>query len=157
MKKNLSLISVLLAALIATSCAHNSKVEQKVESEISAVPAQKTESLSQTIKAQINSSNLSSEQKEKLLGLVEKTHAKQVALTDEIERTKVVMVQTVLAPKMNKREFKILKNKIKSLDKERLELGFTTIAEVRKIIAPNASTQDREIYKAVIENRLRGF
>ena len=157
MKKNLSLMTVLLAALVASSCAHTNKTEQKLEKEVKEVLAEKTKSISETINDQIKASNLSADQKTKLLALEEKSHAKHVALIDEIERTKVVLIQTVLAPNMSQKEFKILKNKIRLLEKQRLENGFATAIEARKIIAPTASTQNNEVYKAVIENRLRGF
>lgn len=157
MKKNLSLLTTLVAALIISSCAHNKTTQQKVEAEIKEVPASQTKSIAATIKEQITASSLSAEQKEKLMALEEKAHAEHIALTDELERTKVVMIQTVLEPKMSQKEFNILKNKITTLDKKRLANGFRNAAEVRKIIAPTATSQDRMIYKAVIENRLRGF
>lgn len=157
MKKNLSLLTTLVAALIISSCAHNNATEQKVETEIKDVPASQTQSIAATIKEQITASALSAEQKEKLMALEDKAHKEHMAVTDEIERTKVVMIQTVLEPKMSQKEFNILKNKIIALDKKRLDNGFKTAAEVRKIIAPTATAQDRLLYKAVIENRLRGF
>ncbi|MEA9356056.1 hypothetical protein SHI21_07585 [Bacteriovorax sp. PP10] len=157
MKKNLTLLTTLAAALIISSCAHNKATEQKVENEIKEVPSSQTKSITGTIKEQIAASSLSAEQKEKLMALEEKAHAEHTALTDELERTKVVMIQTVLEPKMSQKEFNILKNKITALDKKRLANGFRNAAEVRKIIAPTATTQDKMIYKAVIENRLRGF
>lgn len=155
MKKNFSLLTTLAAALIISSCAHNNATEKKVEAEIKEVPASQT--IAATIKEQIAASSLSAEQKEKLMALEEKAHAEQAAITDELERTKIVMIQTVLEPKMSQKEFNILKNKITALDKKRLANGFRNAAEVRKIIAPKATSQDRMIYKAVIENRLRGF
>lgn len=157
MKKNLSLLTTLVAALIISSCAHNKATEKKVEAEIKEVSPAQTKSIGATIKEQISASTLTAEQKEKLMALEEKAHSEHAALTDEIERTKVVMIQTVLEPKMSQKEFNILKNKIIALDKKRLDNGFRNAAEVRKIIAPTATTQDRMIYKAVIENRLRGF
>lgn len=154
--KAISFLATLTAALIISSCA-NHKTQQKVEAEINNVQPSQTKSIAQTIKEQISASNLTSEQKEKLMTLEQKAHSDYVALTDEIERTKVVMIQTILEPKMNQNEFKILKNKIISLDKKRLDNGLRTISEVRKIIAPTATSEDKLIYKAVIENRLRGF
>lgn len=154
MKKILSL-SALAIALIASSCASN-KVEQKVEQEIKAVPAQKT--VDETVREQIKASTLTQEQKDKLMALEEKAQAERKAINEEIEKTKVVLVETALSPKMNEREFNVLKKKIQTLDKQRMENGFRTLREVRKIIAPKAvAPEHHEIYKAVIENRLRGF
>lgn len=157
MKKNLALLVSMLAALIVSSCASNTATEQKIEKEISEVPVQKTKTISENIKEQINASGLTVEQKDKLMKLQEKSHTEYKAITEEIEKTKVVLIQTVLAPKMSDREFSILKNKIKALDKKRMDNGFKTASEVRKIISPEAKTEEREIYKAVLENHLRGF
>lgn len=157
MKKNFSLLATLAVTIIISSCAHNKATEQKIENEIKNVTSPQTKSIAETVKEQIATSNLSAEQKQKLVELEEKAHAEHLAITDEIERTKVVMIQTVLEPKMNQKEFSILKNKIIALDKKRLANGFKNAAEVRKIIAPSATSEDRLIYKAVIENRLRGF
>lgn len=158
MKKNLSLVTIVLSALVLSACASNkAATEQKIEKEIKEVPVQKTKSIDETVKEQIKASSLTQEQKDKLLALEEKAHAEREAITAEIEKTKVVMLETVLAPKMNEKEFSVLRNKIRSLDKQRMDNGFKTLREVRKIINPSKPTEHQEIYKAVIENRLRGF
>lgn len=157
MKKNLSLLITVLAALMVSSCSSNKVAEQKIEKEIKEVPASQAKAIGATIKEKIAASALTAEQKEKLMALEEKARAEHAVITDEIERAKVVMIETVLAPKMSQREFSILKNKITTLDKKRLANGFKNATEVRKIIAPTASSEDRMIYKEVIENRLRGF
>lgn len=93
------------------------------------------------------------------MALEEKAHANRMAVTEEIEKAKVVLIHTVLAPKMNQREYSLLKKKITELDKKRLADGFKFAADVRKVINPSSTTSvhEQEIYKAVIENRLRGF
>lgn len=156
MKKNLSLIALMALTLIASSCASNT-VEKKIDQEIKDVPASETKSIAKTVKEQIAASGLTEEQKTKLMALEEKAHADHVAVTEEIEKTKIVFIQTLLAPKMSQREYSVLKKKLTELDKKRLDNGFKVAAEVRKIINPAANTHEREIYKAVIENRLRGF
>lgn len=157
MKKNLSLIAIVATTLIASSCASNKNVENKIDQEIQNVHASEIKSIPQTIKEQITASGLSVEQKAKLMALEERAHADNVAITEEIEKTKVIFIQTVLAPKMSQREYSVLKKKLTNLDKKRLNNGFKVAAEVREIINPASNTQEREIYKAVIENRLRGF
>ena len=156
MKKSLSLIAMMAAALLVSSCARNKTTSEKVEQEVKAVPASMTKSIEHTVKEQIQASTLSQDKKDKLLALEEKAAAERKEITEEIEKTKVVMIETVLAPKMNEKEFNTLRNKIKALDKKRLDNGFRTLREVRKIIDPK-SAEHQEIYKAVIENRLRGF
>ena len=157
MKKNLSLILLFATTFIISSCATNKNIEKKIDQEVQAVTDSETISIANTVKEQINTSNLSVEQKTKLMALEEKAHADHVALNEEIEKTKVVFIQTIMDPKMNKNEFSLLKKKLTELDKKRLSNGFKVAGEVRKIINPTTNTKDREIYKAVIENRLRGL
>lgn len=156
MKKSLSLIAMLAAALVVSSCASNKTTSEKVEQKVKAVPASMTKSIEHTVKEQIQTSTLSQDKKDKLLALEEKAAAERKEITEEIEKTKVVMIETVLAPKMNEKEFNSLRSKIIALDKKRLDNGFKTLREVRNIIDPK-SAEHQEIYKAVIENRLRGF
>ena len=159
MNKNLLLLTCLMSAFAISSCAHNKNAEQKIENEMKEVSSSQTKSIDKTIKEQISSSNLTDQQKEKLMVLEEKAHAENVAITEEIEKAKVVLIQTVLAPKMSQREFSILKKKIRNLDKKRLENGLKAITEVRKIVNPESTTSANhaDLYKVIIENRLRGF
>ncbi len=156
MKKNLSLIALFALTLGVSSCA-TSNVDKKINQEINAVTASEANSIPRTVKEQINLSGLTVEQKQKLMALEEKAHAEHVAVTEEIEKAKVVLIQTIMSPKMNQREFLAIKKKITALDKQRLNNGFKVAEEVRKIINPSANTEEREVYKAVIENRLKGF
>lgn len=155
--KRMSLAIVM--ALSLASCAQNQVAKEKVEQEIRELPdnakLQKA-SIQERIKS---STSLTEEQKTKLLKLEEEAHASNKALTEEIEKAKIVLVETILQPKLNKQEVKILKKKIADLDKKRLQEGFKKIHEVRNIIAPKQDTSphEHEIYKAVIENRLRGY
>ncbi len=157
MKKNLSLASILMVAALISSCAGNrTTTQQEVDKEVKAVPASMTKSLAETVKEQINASSLPQDKKDKLHALEEKAIAERTAINEEIEKTKVVMIETVLAPKMDEKKLNTLKNKIRSLDQKRLENGMRTLREVRKIIDPKVA-EHHEIYKAVIENRLRGL
>ena len=157
MKKNLSLITLFAATIIFSSCASNKNVEKKIDQEISDVSKSETKSIPRTVKEQINTSALTVEQKEKLMNLEDKAHAEYIAITEEIEKAKVVLIQTIMSPKMNQREFSVVKKKITALDKKRLSNGFKVAEDVRKIINPSANVKEKEIYKTVIENRLRTF
>lgn len=154
MKKNI--LAALLLSLALASCANNAKMEQSIEKKIEEVPTT-TRPLNETIKEKITASALTADQKEKLMALEEKAHAEHTAVTEEIEKTKVVILETVLSPKMKQSELRALKNKLRSLDKQRMENGFATIDQVRKIIAPEKNVQHTEVYKAILENRFRGI
>ncbi len=157
MKRHLTLLVSLFLVASLTGCAHKA-VEQKVDKNISEVIVQKNVTVGETARDLINKSDkLTEVQKKKLLEVQEKTHAQNVALREELEKTKVVLMQTVLEPKMNQSEFKLLKKKINKLEKQRLENGFKAISEVRNIIEPKKNVESREIYKNLINSHLQEF
>lgn len=158
MKKSLLLLTLVATSLVFSSCASNSRVEKKINQEIKDVPVSETQALTQQIKDKIATSNMTAEQKKKLMELEERAHIEKTAITEEIEKTKVVFIQTILSPKMNQREYLVLKKKLTDLNAKRLNNGFKIAEEVRKVVNPSSkTTEEQEIYKAVIENRLRGF
>ncbi|MDD4973314.1 MAG: hypothetical protein PHY93_03140 [Bacteriovorax sp.] len=162
MKRNLTLLVMVffITSLVASlsSCAQHQVAEQKVEKEIKEVTINPSESTAVTAREFImKSDKLTDSQKKKLLELQEKTHALSDALKEEIEKTKIVLIQTVLEPKMNEREFAILKKKISKLEKKRMENGFNAIADARKIIEPRKNIQGREFYQSLLHNHLQEF
>jgi hypothetical protein len=156
MKRNFTLLIVPFLIMTLSSCAQHQLAEQKVEKEIKAVTIEKSGVPAPTTRDFItNSDKLTNSQKIKLLELQEKTHAISDALKEEIEKTKIVLIQTVLEPKMNEHEFSILKKKITKLEKKRMENGFSAIAEARKIIEPRKNIQGREFYQSLLHNHLQ--
>jgi fructose-specific phosphotransferase system component IIB len=105
----------------------------------------------------MNSNSLTETQKTKLIELQSKVHAENSIIKEQIEKAKQVMVQTVLEPKMNEREFKILKKKITVLEKKRMENGFNAITEARLIINPKSNLDESAVYKTYMIKRLQEF
>ncbi|MBC7540435.1 MAG: hypothetical protein H7281_16545 [Bacteriovorax sp.] len=158
MKKILTLLAPVFLMVSLSSCAQHKIAEQKVEKEIKEVVIVKTEPAAVTARDFImKSDKLTDVQKGKLLALQEKTHAQSVSLREEIEKTRVVLIQTVLEPKMNQHEYSILKKKITSLEKKRMENGFKAISEARNIIEPKQIVENREFYKSLIRNHLQEY
>lgn len=92
MKKNI--LTALLLSITLASCASNTKTQEVVEKKIEEVQTPLPLALNDTIMEKISSSNLSKEQKDKLVALEKTSRAKYLAITDELEKTKVVMVDT---------------------------------------------------------------
>lgn len=104
-----------------------------------------------------NSKELSQGQKDKLLALQEATMTKVKALREEIETSKLALVQIALEPKMSRKEYNALKKKITKLEKERMETGFKAIEQARDIIDPAVSNQGKAFSKAFINTHLIEF
>lgn len=157
MKNTLLLSLTLLFSLALTSCAGH-KTQHHIEEEMKAVKVDEKTSPAMTAKETItNSQELTADQKTKLLALSQKTSAKINELKTEIEKAKIVLVQTALEPKMNRKEYRALKKKITKLEKERMDLGFKAVDEARDIIDPAKNNQARNFNKAFINTRLLEF
>ena len=156
MKRNLKLLVTLFAVTSLSSCAGHRLAEQKIEQEIKEVSIEKNVSIGSTARDTImKSDKLTEVQKNSLMELETKTHALNVALKEQIEKTKIVLIQTVLEPKMNQKEYSILKKKIVALEKKKMENGFKAITEARNIIEPKMNVENREMIKAYMFNHLQ--
>ena len=147
MKKiNLLAMGLVLMGILG-GCANQKAAEEKVEKKITEVPAIKALNYSEEARDFINKSEkLSADQKKLLLGIQEKAHLRSEQLKEEIEKVKVVLSQTIIEPKMNYREFGILKKKLTTLEKQRVENSLKAITEVRNVIEPVIPFSDRGYY-----------
>ncbi len=158
MKSKMTVIISVLLVLSITGCAQHKAAEKNVEKEMKQVSVPKSETVAETAHDMImNSNKLTADQKKKLLSLEEKTFAKNTAIKEELDRAKLVLIQTVLEPKMNKREYGILKKKITKLEKERMDNGFKAILEARGIIEPKADVDGKDFYKAYLHRHLQDY
>lgn len=158
MKRYLTLLVTVLALASLTGCAEHKVAEQKVEKEMKEVSIPAKETIAESAHDLImKSDKLTDVQKKKLLELQEKTHTQSVSLTEQIEKAKMVLIQTVLEPKMNEHEYAILKKKISKLEKERMENGFKAMKEARNIIDPKKNVEGSQFYKAYLHSHLQEF
>lgn len=150
--------TILLFLLFSSGCAENSIAKKKVEAEIQNVMIQPREDVVVTPRELIlNSPDLTSVQKDKLLIIEENNRDKYRKLTDEIEKTKIVMIQTILKPKMNQYEYQVLKKRLLKLDQERIDNGFASIAKVRDIIAPMEQLQKTKFDDIFFHDMVKGM
>ena len=158
MKKSILFITSLVLMGTLSSCAQQKVAEQKVEKEIQAVNLNASESTQEANRNFImNSDKLSVEQKKMLVELQTKTNEQMNETKKEIEKTRQVLIQTILEPKMNKREYSILKKKIVKLEKNRVENGFKALNEARNIIAPKDDAESREFFKAYMHKQIQVY
>ncbi|MDD4974565.1 MAG: hypothetical protein PHY93_09465 [Bacteriovorax sp.] len=138
-------IITLMAFIFLSSCTTQKLAEKKIEKEIQSETVVKQSDLAENAKNYIlQSETLSKLQKKDLLSLQDKTMAESKALNEEINKAKMVLIKTVLEPKVNEREVAILRKKIKKLSKKRMDLDFKSFDDARKIIDPLKEVRDRE-------------
>lgn len=146
MKKTISIAIVLiLFSMILFSCATQKAAEKKIEKEIQSETVVRREEVTESARDYIlRSETLSELQKKNLVSLFDKTNTELKAMSEEINKSKLVLVKTMLRPKVNEREVFILNKKIKKLSKKRMDSDFKSFDEARKIIDPLKEVRDRE-------------
>lgn len=147
---------MILISLTFSSCAAQKKANQKIDKEVQAVVIDRDKTPSDVARDYIlNSDRLSDSTKTRLLELQRNTKSKSDELTDKIEKTKIILIETVLEQKMSNREFGILKKKIAKLEKERMENGFEALNQARKIISPKGNVEELKFYRPYLHEHLQ--
>ncbi|MBC7537363.1 MAG: hypothetical protein H7281_00975 [Bacteriovorax sp.] len=146
MNKTITLLNfVLVSAFFLSSCTTQKIAEKKVENEIRIESVIKQSDVAENARDYIlKSESLSELQKKSLLKLQDKTIVESKALSEEMNNAKLVLIKTILEPKVNEREVSILSKKIKKLGKKRMDLDYKSFLEARKIIDPLKEVRDRE-------------
>ena len=103
----------------------------------------------------VKSDKLNEEQKKKLLDLQARVQSEVDSIKDEIEKTKLVLIKTIIEPKMNQREYSILRKRLNKLEQKRLDKGLKAMTEARNIIAPKADYESREFYRAYMHRHIQ--
>lgn len=149
------IMSLMILTVLISACASQKAAVKKVETEISQEPVAKETEVTQNVRDYIlNSKTISDQQKTELLTLQDKTSAQATALDEELNKARMILVRTVLQPRVNEREVSILRKKIKKLSRKSMELEYKAFAEARKIIDPMKEARDREfLYNSFIMRR----
>lgn len=144
MKMLTGFITSLLLVMLA-SCASQKAAVKKVETEIRNETVVKQEDVAANARAYItNSSKLTAEQKTSLLALQEKRQSEQKNISEEINKVKMVLIKTLMEPKVNRKEVSVLKKDLRKLGKKQIETSLAAFEEARKIISPMKDQQDKE-------------
>jgi hypothetical protein len=149
---------LLLSLIILSGCAQQKIAEGKIDKEVKAVVISKEITTDESTKNYIiKSDKLNDSQKIRLVDLQDNTKRLTGAVTEKIEKTKVVLLETVLEKKMSLREYDILKKKIVRLEKERVEIGFKALNEARNIINPRGDHDDFKYYSPYLHDHFGQF
>lgn len=156
--KIISVAPLLVASLVLIGCGSQKKAEIHIEKEIREVEINRPASGAELARDMINKNDkFSADQKQKLLNLQDKTVNKLAEIKDEIDKSRLVLIQTVLEPKMNNREYNILRKKITKLEKQKLDITFRAISDARDIIEPEKDEKNREFYRAFMHKHLQDY
>lgn len=139
------IISTLFLSLLISSCASQKSAKAKIEKEVQSETTVKRSEVTESARDYIEKSNtLSVTQKKDLISLFDRTNDEARKMTEEINKTKSVLIKTILQPYVNETDVSILNKKIKKLSQKRMDLDFKTFNDARKIIDPLKEERDRE-------------
>ncbi len=157
-KMLVTFFTTFIFMLTFSSCAQQKRMEQKIDKNIKEVVVPANESVAELARNYIaQSDKLTAEQKNKLLAVQEKFYQQNQTLKEEIEKSRLVLIQTVLEPKMNEREYSLLKKKIIKLENKRINNSFLAVSEARNIIGPKKEIENREYYRKILNSSLHEF
>ena len=135
---------------LMTSCAHDRKVNEKVEEEIQAqpiVPMGGALAL-ESRKLISESTSLSQEQKDRLLALHARMANEVGRIREEEGRVKMVFFKTILDPKSSDFEINNLKKRILDLDRSKTKNMLGALDEARDILGRSENIERERLFRA---------
>lgn len=82
----------------------------------------------------VNAPGLTTEQREQVMQVHTKTFEEATKLREELTQAKSALFKTLVSPASTKKEISALKNKVMTLDKQRLDLMMKAFDQVQKIV-----------------------
>lgn len=144
-------LALSLMALAFIGCASQPKatpVDEKVKAER---PADNPEQIvSRAAETFASAPGLNLEQKQKLATIYTKVYAESMAIRTEIGQSKSLLFKMLATQNFKSSELNQLKNKITALDQKRLNIMFTALDDVQKVVG--YGPEKEEIYR-----RLRDY
>lgn len=141
--KNLQLILTTCILLFFVSCASR-ETKQAVESQVQKETVVKKEDLKEnTLEYISNNQNLSQQQKDQLMKLHQQATADMTKLNEEITKTKMVLIKTLMEPKVSRSKVAVLRKDLKKLEKKKMDTSLSSFDKAQNIISPIADNETR--------------
>jgi hypothetical protein len=134
-----------------SSCSYQARLADNVEKEAQAQPALAPgpELTSESSKAIQNAPNLTSEQRAKLEALLQSGAERMAKIREEIGQHSLLLVKSLVDPKVSEDKIKMTRQKIVNLEKERVELWGKNLDEAKKILG-RRDRGDERLYRAFL-------
>ncbi len=162
MKKNKIKQSLILFLLLASAACTSKAVREEalMNSEVKAQPPADTPEkiVGRAAEAFSNVEGLKPEQKAKLSDIYVRVYTDSKLIRREIGQSKSLLFMTLAKPDYKESEITMLKKKIVTLDQKRLNLMFTALDEVQKVVGKGKSAENiyKHFYEYEMPNRFVG-
>ncbi len=144
------LLTMLLLAL--TACA-SKEANRSVDDKLAETPNFHNGDSSQAMIKDIqNSQEISPTQKSQLLSLHEKLESEAAQYRTQLLKLKVVLLETMLNPKASDKEIQTIRNRLVSLDRERMNKMLAGMEQVQHILG-RRTFEDNRVYRAFVTDQ----
>lgn len=139
----ISLAAALIMTALMSACA-----SQEVKKEVTNKADQETATLvpgeiaEKGRKAIMESKSLSADQKEKMMTLMNNTHAEILNIKQETGKLKAVLFKDLMAGQSTNAEVKEIKKRITKLEQQKMNLMFSSLDEAQKIIGKSSASSE---------------
>lgn len=146
------LILSSLLLLITTGCT-SKKVRTEVNQEMAQAPVVKSDNelYSYENKLLMNNDNLTPEQRNKLSILMQKMRTQNIAIDNEIIKTKAVLFQTLIDEDTSKAKLNVLENQLLKLNRKKVRYSLSAYREAKNIVGKSDIPLDKTLL--MIDNR----
>jgi HKD family nuclease len=145
-------IFLSLMVLVFSGCA-NKEIKKEVNQEVAATPTLQSESelYSAENKMLLENKNLTHTQRHDLRMLMQKTKNQNIAIDNEIMKTKSVLFQNLIDKDKNKVRLGILENRLLSLNRKKTRYSLNAYREAKNIVGKSNVPLEKTL--KMIDNR----
>ena len=149
--KHLILVTTMATAVFVVSgCAssNSKRIDQDLDARLQTAPtAANYEQFGKNARKQIKDSSATSEQKAKLLQLQRDTQDKSIQLRDQYYKLRSLLIQDLAAKNYDQDEVEAIKNRLKKVEDQRLQLIYTAVDQASAILGHDQVDQNVQIMR----------
>jgi Spy/CpxP family protein refolding chaperone len=141
--KNLAMLLLLTGLMVGCATAANKEVDKKVAGEqSSSAPDAIIQSGHEAI---MNSKNLTDEQKQKIVGIMARVRAENLALKEESTKLKIAFFQTLGEKDYKADQVAVIKRRLQKLQNKKMDLMFSSLEEVQGVLGVKSEKDRRDM------------
>lgn len=140
------LIFVIMALTVLASCS-SKKIKNEVKEEVAKeTPARDNSELYQQELRELQSAQgLTAEQKDRLSTLLLRNRSRNIAIDQEIIKTKEVLFKTLLDEKSSRAKINVLENQLLKLNRKKVRESLASFREAKSIVGKSEYALDRTL------------
>lgn len=139
-----------LCLALLSSCAHDPKLEKKIEAETAAMPTLNDSQRARAAEVTIESASLPEPDKQKLEELAITTNSELQSLREKSAKLRILLVRQLVNPVASDREIDAIEKRILETDQQSSKRWVSALEDARQLLG-RKDADDRKYYKAFRE------